>query len=57
MSLIEYTENRKEMLQQLWEDLVAFRMMEDLTPIEKSVIDAAKYVVYEFGERDFDVTE
>lgn len=48
MSLDEYTKNRAVAIEKLWEGLVAFRMMEDLSPIEKSVIDAAQYVVYDY---------
>ena len=48
MSLVEYSETRSETIEKLWEGLVAFRMMEDLSPVEKSVIDAAKYIMYDY---------
>lgn len=48
MSLVEYSANRAETIETLWEGLVAFRMMEQLTPVEKSVIDAAKYIMYDY---------
>ncbi len=48
MSLVEYSETRSETIEKLWERLVAFGMMEDLSPVEESVIDAAKYIMYDY---------